>query len=104
MVPYIVGEVRRTAMPLYSAKVTSKGQITIPKGLRDELELKPGSTVTFETNGDGSVKMASPLQVLRSYFGTIPLPPGMTGTDLAAMGEEIWTREAIERYRRSMSE
>ena len=33
--------------------VTSKGQVTIPKRLRDSLRLNPGSKVTFEINKDG---------------------------------------------------
>jgi antitoxin PrlF len=33
--------------------VTSKGQVTIPKRLRDSLRLSPGSKVTFEINRDG---------------------------------------------------
>lgn len=35
--------------------VTSKGQVTIPKRLRDYLGLKPGSEVTFELDDDGRV-------------------------------------------------
>jgi AbrB family looped-hinge helix DNA binding protein len=33
--------------------VTSKGQVTIPKRLRDSLDLHPGSKVVFEVNEDG---------------------------------------------------
>jgi len=33
--------------------VTSKGQVTIPKRLRDSMHLDPGSKVTFEINKDG---------------------------------------------------
>lgn len=43
------------------AKVTSKGQITIPKSVRDDLELEAGSKVLFIQSGDGW-KMISPDQ------------------------------------------
>lgn len=35
--------------------VTIKGQVTIPKEVRDLLGIKPGSAVTFEVAGDGRV-------------------------------------------------
>jgi antitoxin PrlF len=35
--------------------VTSKGQVTIPKPIRDFLGLKPGSAVEFELAEDGRV-------------------------------------------------
>ena len=35
--------------------MTSKGQVTIPKGLRDYLGLKPGAAVEFELTADGDV-------------------------------------------------
>ena len=38
-----------------STKVTSKGQVTIPKAVRDRLNLKPGSAVDFELGDDGRV-------------------------------------------------
>lgn len=37
------------------SKVTAKGQVTIPKRLRNHLELKPGSDVAFELAQDGRV-------------------------------------------------
>ena len=36
-------------------KMTAKGQVTIPKRLRDYLGLKPGSNVDFEMAEDGEV-------------------------------------------------
>ncbi|NOT40339.1 MAG: AbrB/MazE/SpoVT family DNA-binding domain-containing protein [Alphaproteobacteria bacterium] len=35
--------------------LTSKGQVTIPKRLRDHLRLKPGAEVEFEVITDGRV-------------------------------------------------
>jgi AbrB family looped-hinge helix DNA binding protein len=35
--------------------ITSKGQATIPKAIRDHLRLKPGDRVKFFVHSDGSV-------------------------------------------------
>lgn len=35
--------------------VTTKGQVTIPKGIRDLLGIRPGSLVEFEQGADGRV-------------------------------------------------
>lgn len=35
--------------------LTSKGQVTIPKQIRDALKLLPGSAVEFAVNRDGEV-------------------------------------------------
>jgi AbrB family looped-hinge helix DNA binding protein len=35
--------------------VTSKGQVTIPKPVRDHLGIGPGSQVTFRLAADGSI-------------------------------------------------
>jgi AbrB family looped-hinge helix DNA binding protein len=37
------------------SRITTKGQVTIPKRLRDHLGLKPGSNVDFELMDDGRV-------------------------------------------------
>lgn len=36
-------------------RVTEKGQVTIPKGLRDELGIGPGTEVRFEREGESLV-------------------------------------------------
>jgi AbrB family looped-hinge helix DNA binding protein len=38
-----------------AATVTAKGQITIPKAVRDALGVKPGSKVDFEPLQDGHI-------------------------------------------------
>jgi antitoxin PrlF len=40
-----------------STTVTSKGQVTIPKKVRDFLGLVPGSAVEFEVSGEGDVTL-----------------------------------------------
>ena len=36
-----------------SNQITSKGQVTIPKPIRDRLGIKPGTKVTFSLDKDG---------------------------------------------------
>jgi AbrB family looped-hinge helix DNA binding protein len=38
-----------------STTLTSKGQVTIPKRIRDALRLEPGSQVDFAVNRDGEL-------------------------------------------------
>ena len=38
-----------------ATKVTSKGQVTIPKPVRERLGIQPGNAVDFELAADGSV-------------------------------------------------
>lgn len=40
--------------------LTSKGQVTIPKRIRDELQLLPGSQVQFSVNTAGEVVLHRP--------------------------------------------
>ncbi len=41
--------------PEMATTVTSKGQVTIPKPVRDHLGIGPGSQVTFRRVADGSI-------------------------------------------------
>ena len=43
-----------------SSKLTTRGQVTIPKRLRDFLGLSPGDTVRFEYTDDGAVRILAP--------------------------------------------
>jgi AbrB family looped-hinge helix DNA binding protein len=55
------GRQTRTVLPKYlqvilmATNITSKGQVTVPKSIRDYLGLKPGSAVIFERAPGGEV-------------------------------------------------
>jgi antitoxin PrlF len=38
-----------------TAKVTSKGRVTLPKAVRDLLDIKPGDVIDFERAPDGRI-------------------------------------------------
>jgi antitoxin PrlF len=40
---------------IMDAKLTSKGQITVPKGVREALDLDSSDTVSFVMQADGSI-------------------------------------------------
>ena len=42
-----------------SSQLTSKGQVTIPKKVRDFLGIKPGSAIEFERTPDGRVAIVT---------------------------------------------
>jgi len=60
--------------------VSEKGQITIPKRLRDRLGLRPGTVLDFEEAGGRLVgRKLVPADHLDALIGILPRPPG--GTD-----------------------
>jgi AbrB family looped-hinge helix DNA binding protein len=61
------------------ATLTSKGQVTIPKEVRDLLALQPGDRICFEVRADGGVEVRAQTRDLMSLFGTIkPEKKGVT--------------------------
>ena len=53
------------------AKITSKGQITVPREIRHALGVKPGDKVVFEQNGkEVSVRPVRSKSVFAKYRGT----------------------------------
>ena len=67
---------------MQGASVTSKGQVTIPKAIRDQLGLEPGSRVEFAVVGDHiELRPVAPAPAVpESGFGMIrsrrpPVPP-----------------------------
>lgn len=53
-----------------TSKVTSKGQVTIPKEIRDILGLNKGSILIFEVRDDAVNIRGS--KTIRDYRGTLP--------------------------------
>ena len=57
------------------AKVTSKGQVTIPLAIRKALNLKPGDLVEFFQASDGQVSLYPKnrsIKDLKGIFGKFP--------------------------------
>jgi antitoxin PrlF len=55
-----------------AAKLSSKGQITVPKAVRDALGLQEGDEVVFRVDGDRAVLARTP--DLLSLAGSIAVP------------------------------
>jgi len=57
------------------AKITAKGQTTIPQDVRNALHVAPGDMITWEVGADGTavVRRAQPLDLeyLRAVEGTL---------------------------------
>ena len=51
--------------------ITSKGQITIPKVVREALHLEVGDKVYFDLKDDGSVVLMARNQPVESLFGML---------------------------------
>lgn len=55
-----------------AAKVTSKGQVTVPKAVRDALGIEEGDEIVFRVEGNRAVLARTP--EFLSLAGTIPVP------------------------------
>ena len=53
------------------SKLTTKGQITIPKAVRERLNLEVGDTVYFDVRDDGSVIMLARNEPVEALFGLL---------------------------------
>jgi antitoxin PrlF len=61
-----------------SARITSKGQVTIPKGVREALELRAGDEILFRVERSRAV-IAKTTRFL-DLAGTVQVPAGKRGT------------------------
>jgi len=57
-----------------TAKLTSKGQMTIPKAVRDSLRLKSGDEVEFVVQPEGAALMIPKTGRLADLKGFLPRP------------------------------
>ena len=61
--------VRRTIAMVMTSKITSKGQITIPKEVRKLLNVQEGNVIVFERENDKIV--IKPAKTLRDFKGLL---------------------------------
>ncbi|MGH3103254.1 MAG: AbrB/MazE/SpoVT family DNA-binding domain-containing protein [Gaiellaceae bacterium] len=76
-----------------SARLTSKGQITIPKPVRDALKLKEGDQVLFRVlEGEKAILARTPN--LLDLAGSVPVPPKLRGVPWEDIRRRAWASQA----------
>lgn len=82
------------------ATMTTKGQITVPKEIRDALRLKPGDRVDFVLGKDGSATLRPATRSIMDLCGILKYDgPPIT---VEQMNEGV-AKAVAERFRRSNS-
>lgn len=69
------------------ATITSKGQVTVPKPVRDKLHLKPGDKIDFMLEEDGGLRVVPVTASVTQLKGMVPEPA--FPVSLAEMDEAI---------------
>lgn len=77
------------------ARMTSKGQITVPKAVRDALALHVGDNVHFRVEGEVVVLARTP--DLLDLAGSVAVPPEVRGMSWDEIRDVAWEREWRER-------
>jgi AbrB family looped-hinge helix DNA binding protein len=65
---------------MQQAKVTYKGQITIPKAVRDALNIEEGDSVTLRVEGEHAILRPVKKKALLEFFGVFPATKPYPGT------------------------
>ena len=74
-----------------ASAVTQKGQVTIPKAVRDAMGVKPGSLVEVQADGEGGARISKvPDEAAESrgfarFLGIGRLPNGMSTDEYMAL-------------------
>jgi AbrB family looped-hinge helix DNA binding protein len=53
---------------MITSKVTAKGQVTLPKEIREQLDLRPGDTLTYELQPPGAVTVRKARRFDREWY------------------------------------
>ena len=70
-----------------TATLSSKGQLTLPKAIRDAFSLEAGDRVAFRLRADGTAVLQPLTQEVLSLFGA--LKPRVRGVSLEQLDEAI---------------
>ncbi len=81
-----------------TAMVSDKGQVTLPKALRERLGIQPGSRLAFHITADGSLNVQVLAKGSDALFGLLA-KPGEPSRSLEEM-EAAVTETVRERARR----
>ena len=70
------------------ATVTDKGQVTVPKEIRDRIGIAPGSRLDFEVQSDGTLRVRVLVRGADNLFGLLHRP-GSEARSIEAMDQGI---------------
>ena len=82
-----------------SSTLTSKGQTTIPREIRERLCLRPGDRIDFVAHDDGSVTLHARNRPVSALAGFL-YRPGQKPANVREMHDAV-AEGAVERYVRS---
>ena len=77
------------------ATITSKGQVTVPKPIRDRLHLKTGDRIDFILEEDGGLRITPVNASVTQLKGMVPKP--VSPVSLEEMDEAIAGKAARKR-------
>ena len=89
-------------MANFEAKVTGKGQITLPAKLRSRLRVEAGDKVVFSETPDGGYKIGAKRESLRDLKGLVRSGPAVTTAEVKKWIEEARERSTPEGLQRSL--
>ncbi len=70
------------------ATVTDKGQVTVPKEIRDRIGIAPGSRLDFEVQDDGTLRVRVLARGADNLFGLVHRP-GIKPRSIEAIDKSI---------------
>lgn len=82
--------------------LTSKGQLTLPKAIRDQMQLDAGSKLDFSVQEDGSLR-ARPMRSVASLFGSVKPAKGIKPATLQEL-KDARANYVAEKYARVLSQ
>ena len=84
------------------SKITSKGQVTVPKEIREHLHVKPGDRIRFIRQADGTVVLRPAGRPLADLAGALhdPTRTPMSVEDMNEARDEA----VMERYQRGLDQ
>lgn len=86
--------------PILEATITSKGQVTLPKAIRDQLRLRDGQRLRFSIDDGNRVVIVPVAKRLGELHGMLPKPKRVISLDEI---DETIGRAAVERFQRALS-
>ena len=81
------------------ATVTIKGQVTVPKAIRDQLKIEQGTQLDFKLNDDGSISVRALKRSALSIVGLLR-KPGRAASTIEQMNQAV-ADAAAARHQRS---